>query len=58
MEAVNHEQVKGAELLVDRAGEKLLGTIDHLVKLLKDARNKLSIDYDVPPVPTVSIIAA
>lgn len=58
MEVVNNEQVKGAEMSVDRAGEKLLKTTEHLIKLLKDARNQLSIDYDVPPVPTVSIIAA
>lgn len=58
MEVVNNEHVKGAEMSVDRAGEKLLKTIEHLIKLLKDARNQLSIDYDVPPVPTVSIIAA
>ncbi len=48
MEVVNSEQVKGAEISVDRAGEKLLKTTEHLIKLLKDARNQLSIEYDVP----------
>ncbi len=49
MEVVNSEQVKGAERLVDRAGEKLLKTTEHLIKLLEDARTRLSIEYDVPP---------
>jgi hypothetical protein len=58
MEVANNEEVKGAEILVDRAGEKLLKTVERLIKLLKETRDQLSIDYDVPLVPTVSIIAA
>jgi hypothetical protein len=58
MQVLNHEQVSGAKVSTDRAGEKLLGTVNHLIRLLKETREQLSLEYDVPLVPTVSIIAA
>lgn len=51
MRVLEEPTVRKAKKLTDRAGEKLLGTVVHLSKLLNETRDALSAEYDVPPVP-------
>jgi hypothetical protein len=55
---LDHPQVSYAKALTDRAGEKLLQTVNRLIELLTDTRDQLSLEYDVPPVPATSLVLA
>jgi hypothetical protein len=56
MRVLEHPQVSEAKALTDRAGEKLLQTVDRLIELLTDTRDRLSFEYDVPLVPAASLV--
>src|SRR5262249_46831637 len=56
MHVLDHPQVSGAKAETDRAGERLLQTVNRLIELLTDTRDQLSLEYDVPPVPTASMV--
>lgn len=58
MRVLDHPQVSEAKALTDRAGEKLLQTVNRLIELLTDTRDRLSLEYDVPPVPAASMVVA
>ncbi len=58
MRILDHPQVSHAKTLTDRAGEKLLQTVNRLIELLTDTRDQLSLEYDVPPVPAASMVVA
>jgi len=58
MRVLDHPQVSEAKALTDRAGEKLLQTVNRLIELLAITRDQLSLQYDVPPVPTASMMVA
>ncbi|MGH9856033.1 MAG: hypothetical protein ACREBD_39865, partial [Blastocatellia bacterium] len=58
MRVLDHPQVSYAKSLTDRAGEKLLQTVNRLIELLTDVRDQLSLEYDVPPVPAASMVVA
>ena len=56
MQVLNHPQVSEAKALTDRAGEQLLQTVNRLIELLAETRDRLSLDYGVPLVPTPSVL--
>lgn len=58
MRVLDHPQVSHAKSLTDRAGEKLLQTVNRLIELLTDIRDQLSLEYDVPLVPAASMVVA
>lgn len=55
---LDHPQVSEAKAMTDRAGEKLLQTVNRLIELLTDTRDQLSLEYDVPPVLAASLVVA
>ena len=38
--------------LIDRAGEKPMQTVQHLIALLREERDQLALAYDVPLAPS------
>lgn len=58
MRVLSNSAVSEEKLQADRAGEKLLQTVNRLIELLESARDQLSLEHDVPPVPTSSMVAA
>lgn len=58
MRVLDHPEVSDARAKADRAGEKLLQTVNRLIELLTDTRDQLSLEYDVPPVPATSLLVA
>jgi len=58
MEVLKHPEVGEAHVQVEHAGEDLLKKASRLSELLTEAREDLSIQHDVPPVPMSSILAA
>jgi hypothetical protein len=45
------EPVRGLWEEADRKGREMLGIVDELISALKEARNSLSLKFDVPPEP-------
>lgn len=58
LEALNHPEIHEAYGLAEHAGEDLLKKAGRLSELLTEARDDLSIQNDVPPVPMSSMLAA
>lgn len=58
MAVLNQPSLKEAGASADRACEKLLQTVNRLIESLSSTREQLSLEYDVPPVPTASMLIA
>jgi hypothetical protein len=52
---LNLPAIKPQKELTERAGKKLLQTVQHLIALLKETREQLSLKYDVPYVTAATI---
>ncbi|MBO0719965.1 MAG: hypothetical protein J2P41_04040 [Blastocatellia bacterium] len=52
LHVLEHPAARESKLHTDRTGEKLHQTVEQLIKRLTETRDELSLNYDIPPVPT------
>ncbi len=58
MRVLDDPGINVEKLGVDAAGGAVLQMVDRLIQQLSETRDQLSLEYDVPPVPTASTAAA